>query len=173
MNACFEGAIYKFALAYQRGNTVEFLKCVQFSKINSKTYSQLYLSLMSHIISFQYKPYNWITKIHFQKVQLDLFHYLTASTRSYLIIDSLFVFTNFRIFLPFSLCCIWKKNTYHTTLFEVCVTLIKKVCFYVKNIHPNFKLPPLWLFLQSTITKILQVVLLISRSATHLINDKV
>ena len=27
-------------------------KCVQNSKINSKTYSQLYLLLMSHIISF-------------------------------------------------------------------------------------------------------------------------
>ena len=63
------------------------------------------------------------------------------------IINSLFIFHQFQNFLQFPPCCIWKKNTYHTTLFEVCIALIKKVHFYVKNIHPNLQLPPMAIFI--------------------------
>ena len=43
----------------------------------------------------------------------------------------------FQNFLQYSPCSIRKKNAYHTALFEVCITLINKVHFYLKNINPT------------------------------------
>ena len=50
-------------------------------------------------------------------------------------------FQNFFTIFPM----LYLVKEYH----ELClkrVRLIKKVCLYVKNIHPNFKVLPLWLF---------------------------
>ena len=84
----------------------------------------------------------WLNHRNTFPKDIDLSQYLSISLqRSCFLINSLAVrfFINFRIFYNFPMLYLEKEYLPHNFVWSTLrITLIKKVRFYVKNIHPNF-----------------------------------